>query len=344
MLKVGIIGCGAIAQRRHAPEYARSKKARLCAYYDADTERARMLANRYGGNVYESWLDLVEHANLDAVSVCAPNAAHAEITIRALERGLHVLCEKPMAVTLEQCEAMVRAARDADRLLFIGQNQRLAPAHVKARELIRAGAIGKPLTFQTYFGHRGPEAWTKTADTWFYRKSMAAHGALFDLGIHKLDLLGDLLGEPFTAVSAMADTLDKRLPSGDPIEVEDNAICLLRTRGGALGQMAASWTYYGQECNSTRIYGQTGAIHILEDEAHPLYLMCGDKRVDFEDVRGIQTHDDPFGSGIIDAFVEDVLAGGPARISGEEVLRAMRTVFAALESARTGRTVFIAQD
>lgn len=162
MFGIGIIGCGKIAQVRHIPEYNDNPDAKLVAFYDLNTARAKALAEQYGGRAYESVEALLADPNVDAVSVCSANASHAEITVAALEAGKHVLCEKPMATTLETVSAWSPPARKSGKYLMIDQNQRLAGAHRKARELIRAGAIGKPLTFRTAFRHGGRRhgAWT----------------------------------------------------------------------------------------------------------------------------------------------------------------------------------------
>ena len=125
------------------------------------------------------------------------NFAHADLTIQALKAGKHVLCEKPMAITLEECESMLAEAEKAGKRLLIGQNQRLAKAHEKARELVAAGEIGKVITFRTTFGHAGPETWSITPgkNTWFFDKKRAAMGAMADLGIHKTDMLRYILGQ-----------------------------------------------------------------------------------------------------------------------------------------------------
>ena len=147
MIKIGIIGCGKIAQVRHIPEYAANPGAQLAAYYDLNPARAAELAKKYGGKAYGSVEELLADKHIDAVSVCTSNVTHAEISIAALRAGKHVLCEKPMATTLADCEAMVQTARETKRTLMIGQNQRLAKAHVRARELIAAGLIEIILQF-----------------------------------------------------------------------------------------------------------------------------------------------------------------------------------------------------
>ena len=140
MLKVGIIGCGSIAKQRHGYEYFHNSDVEIKGFYDLISERAQALVDLYGGKVYAGVDELLADPEIDAVSVCMANAFHAEISIKALKAGKHVLCEKPMAVSLEECEAMVAAAKESGKRLMIGHNQRLAPAHKKAREILSSGA------------------------------------------------------------------------------------------------------------------------------------------------------------------------------------------------------------
>ena len=147
---------------------------------------------------------LLEDPNVDAVSICSANTSHAQIAVAALEAGKHVLCEKPMATTLEDCERMVSAAKKSGKKLMIDQNQRLAGAHVKARELIEQGEIGSVITFATAFRHGGPETWSVDPgqSTWFFDKKRAAMGAMADLGVHKTDLIQYLIGQTVDEVEA----------------------------------------------------------------------------------------------------------------------------------------------
>ena len=257
MFGIGIIGCGKIAQVRHIPEYNDNPDAKLVAFYDLNTARAKALAEQYGGRAYESVEALLADPNVDAVSVCSANASHAEITVAALEAGKHVLCEKPMATTLADCERMVSAAKKSGKRLMIDQNQRLAGAHVKARELIEQGEIGRVITFATAFRHGGPETWSidPGQSTWFFDKKRAAMGAMADLGVHKTDLIQYLIGQTVDEVEAQLCTLDKKFSDGSPITVDDNAFCIYHMDGGAVGTMIASWTNYGPEDNSTVING-----------------------------------------------------------------------------------------
>ncbi len=345
MIRVGVAGCGKIAQVRHLPEYQARADVKIQGLYDLNRERTRALAEQYGAKAYATYEEMLRDPELDAVSICAANAFHADMAVAALKAGKHVLCEKPMATTIADCERMVQAARESGKTLMIGQNQRLAAAHVKAKELIEQGAIGRLISFTTAFRHGGPETWTidPGANTWFFDKSRAVMGAMADLGIHKTDLIQFLTGQKVASVQAFLGTLDKKYADGSPIGVDDNAICIYVMDGGAVGTMTASWTDYCGEDNSTVLFGTEGVLRIYEDPAHSVILQKRSGETEYYDVDRIQTNDDQTKSGVIDMFVDHLADPEKPYISGESVLHAMRAVFAALESSETGRRVTICE-
>ena len=346
MFGIGIIGCGKIAQVRHIPEYAEHKDAKLLGFYDINQERAAALAKQYGGTAYATVEELLANPEIDAVSVCAANFAHAELTIAALNAGKHVLCEKPMAITLAECEAMVEAAKANGKYLMIGHNQRLAKAHAMARKLIVDGLIGDIVTFRTTFGHGGPETWSVDPglNTWFFDKTRAAMGAMADLGIHKTDLIQFLTGQQVIRTTARVTTLDKKDANGNLISVDDNAICIYEMSGGAFGTMTASWTYYGAEDNSTVLYGTKGIMRIYDDPAISIKVILADGGKISYDVEAIQTNDNQTKSGVIDLWMDSLVNHKVPEISGESALAAMRAVFASIESSENGRAVDIPEN
>ena len=340
-LKIGIIGAGSIVRHRHLPETQLNPHAEVGAVCDIVEARAKELAAEYGCKAYTDYQDLVQDPDLDAVIVAATNTTHAEMTIAALKAGKDVMCEKPMATTLEDARAMVQTARETGRKLMIAHNQRLEPANVKAREILQSGKLGKVLTFTSVFGHPGSEAWAiDGAKTWFYKKDISGLGVLGDLAIHKLDLLRWLIDDNYIEATGMMGTLSKTYPDGTPIDVEDNAICVLRTEKGALGTMIASWSYQ-KEDNSTVIYCQKGVIEIYRDPEFPLvvhhnfqngeYYKLGRKSTNVEQVR----------SGIVDAFVNALANDTSVPIPGEEGYKALEAVLACQKAAGSGQVVKI---
>lgn len=345
MLKAGIIGCGSIARQRHAHEYMLNPETSIAGFYDLMPERARAMAETFGGKVYETVDEMLADPEIDVVSVCAANAQHAELTIRALEAGKHVFCEKPMAITLEECEAMAAAAKKSGKRLLIDQNQRLAPAHMKAKEILSAGTLGRVITFRSTFGHKGPEMWSadKGNHTWFFRKATAAFGSMADLGIHKLDLLRYLIGDEIETVYSVMKVLDKKLPDGSPIEVDDNSVEVLTFKNGATGTVTTSWTHYGEECNETVLYCEKGIMKLYSDPNYSLKIVNADGTQVLYALDRLQTNDDAqqASSGAIDEFIGAIVTGRESILDAEAVLGSMRAVFACLKSAEEGRSVTV---
>lgn len=346
MIGIGIVGCGKISQIRHIPEYLDNPEARIVACCDNNQERAAEIAARLGAKAYPSVDELLSDPEVSAVSVCVANNAHCEVTVKALKAGKDVLCEKPMATTIEDCELMVRTARECGRKLMIGQNQRLAEAHAKARDLIASGTIGKVLSFRTSFGHSGPESWSVDPgrNTWFFDRKVAVMGVMADLGIHKTDLIQYILGQRIVATSARLVTIDKTGPDGELIGVDDNAICVYEMNGGAIGTMTASWTYYGAEDNSTVIYGTEGNMTIYDIDRAPIVIRKKGGEVIEVQSGQIQTNDNQTKSGIIDAFIDCLVEDREPTISGQDVLAAMRAVFASIRSSEEGIRVEIPEN
>ena len=282
---------------------------------------------------------------IEAVSVCVRNSDHSKVTVDALRAGKHVLCEKPMAVSLDECKEMVKTAEKTGKKLMIGHNQRFNRTHMKAKELIQNGAIGKVLSFKTTFGHGGPETWTiDKKNVWFFDKRFSAFGAMADLGVHKTDLLIFLLETKVKKVTAVLKTLDKKDAEGNLINVDDNAICIYEMENGAVGTMTASWTYYGEEDNSTIIYGSEGILKIYDDPNYSIVRIGKDGTKIYYELDKMQTNDNQTKSGIIDSWVAAIKNDTVPEVNGKDALDAMKAIFAALESSESGQTVEITEE
>ncbi len=341
MIRVGIIGCGSIARQRHAAEYNKNPNVEIIGYYDALTQRAESLAEKFGGRVFKSCEELLACEEIDAVSVCVANNAHAKMSILAMEAGKHVLCEKPMAVTLEDCEAMIACSRKTGKKLMIGHNQRFTDAHVAVKKLLDSGDLGRIISFSTEFGHAGPEMWSadKSANTWFFQKDKAALGSMADLGVHKIDLIRFFVGKKVEQVYAMLSTLDKKFEDGTPIEVDDNAACVIKFKDGPVGTVTTSWTHYGEECNSTMLYCENGIVKIYAHPDYPVEIVYKNKNKVYYEMDSIQTNEEAEqkSSGVIDAFIDSILHDTEPPVSGEEALESMKVVFACIKSNETGK-------
>ena len=338
-VRVVVVGGGAIAQRRHLPEYAANPNAEVAGIVDFNQERAKELAERFGGKAYASLEEALADPTVDAISVCTPNVTHCSTTIKALEAGKHVLCEKPMAQTLEETRSMLDAEKASGKILMLGHNQRLIKAHMKAKELLDQGAIGDLLFFQCNFKHAGPETWSADpgAATWFFRKDQTNFGVMGDLGAHKIDLIRYLTGSEIKNVFASMLTLDKRYADGTLIDLEDNAVCLFNMENGMPGIMHFSWTNYGQEDNGSTIYGTKGVMKIFGDYADDIVLQMRDGVQVKYTVGGIATNTNQTKSGVIDEFIASIVEERAPIVTGRDGHNTLAVIETAMKSSEEGR-------
>ena len=341
-VRYGVIGGGAIAQRRHLPEGHQNPASTIAAIADPVQERVEALAKQYGAKPYPDYERMLQDAELDAVVVAGPNGMHAKMSIDALKAGKHVLCEKPMATSREDAKAMIRAAEETGKFLMIGLNQRLMPPHVRAKELLDSGRLGKPLAFRTAFKHTGPEGWSiDGAKSWFFEKSSAFLGVTGDLGVHKADLMRWLLGQEFEQVGGFISTLDKRGPDGQLIELDDNAYLTLKTSEGAIGSMIFSWTNYGAEENYTVIYCEKGALSIGADPEYGVILDYRNGDREMHKVGEMASNVKQVASGIIDAMTDSILSDTKPSIDGMEGFRSLDVILTAMDAAKAEKMLKI---
>lgn len=335
MVGVGIVGCGAITKYRHAPEFSTNQYSKIIGYFNPTYEKAQVLAAEYGGKVYACFEGMLEDPLVDAVCICTPNKYHAAMSIAAMKAGKHVLCEKPIAATIEEADKMIETAERTKKLLMIAHDLKFEFAHEKAKEIICNGDMGKILSFRTTFGHGGPEHWStdQSMNSWFFKRENACSGVMGDLGIHMAHLIEWLIGDPIEEVKAFSSVRDKKLENGDPVETYDNSICLLRTKSGIIGTLTASWTYYGGMDKSTVIYCTNGTIEIYNNEKFPLIISKNTKE------RICYSFEKQSRSGITDSFINSIMNKTSPEIPGKEGLRALKVVMACAEAYEKNMTV-----
>jgi predicted dehydrogenase len=341
-VKYAVIGCGAIGQRRHIPEAADNPRSVVAALVDPVKDRVEALAEQYGAEAYTDHKQMLKQADVDAVVVAGPNKLHASQSIDALRAGKHVLCEKPMATSRADAKKMIQAAEKAGKSLMIGLNQRLMPPHVKAKQLLKSGVLGKPLTFRTAFKHAGPEGWAiDGAKSWFFDASTAFMGVTGDLGVHKADLMRWLLDQEFSEVCATITTLHKKDTKGKLIGLDDNAMLVLKTDGGVVGSMILSWTNYGPEENYTVVYCEKGVMHIGSDPTYGVIVEYANGDREMHKVGEMATNVKQVASGVIDAFTDAIRRKKKPEIDGTEGFKCLNVILTAMDAAKEGKFVRI---
>jgi predicted dehydrogenase len=326
-----------IAHRSHAEAFQMVPEAEVVAVADVDGERAKALAEKYGiPQVFSSYEELLARGGVDAVSVALPVFLHAPATIAALEAGKHVLCEKPMARSSAEAQAMVDAARKSGRKLAVYWRMRFGARAIKAKQMLDAGDLGKVYYARTiglrWRGRPGFDARMTNFGRWFGSKEQAGGGALMDIGGYNLDLVLGLLGFPkITAASAVTwRAIDRERADKEGYDVEDMAVGLIRLEGGAAVSVESSFAGNIDEPNGTWLFGSKAGLRL-----EPLTLYRerdGEKKVldvDDADVTPLSP---------TRQFVEAILNDEPIRTcSGEEALIVTKVQELLYRSAEAGR-------
>ena len=339
-LRAAVIGCGKIARTLHMAEYTSCPDTELVAYCDIDHQSIADTVALYGNRpVYTCWQEMMRKEQLDCVTVSLPNYLHREATLDALAAGVHVLVEKPMALTLADADKMIAAAKKAKKILMVDQSQRFSAVHQKAREVMQSGMLGKVLHVATSFGHGGPEGWSPRGK-WFFKKAEAGFGPMADLGIHKADLVRFLTGKEVESVSGFTARQEKQ-----NTDVEDNFVSILRFTDGTLGTLTASWTVKGMETNYTYLYCEKGTLAVSVIPGRPLvaFLSSPKCEIDFPTASIQSNTQKSWRLGVIDNFAAAILGKADCAVPGEEGRKALAIILAADEASRTGKTVKVAK-
>ena len=342
-IKVGIIGCGSITKLRHAPEYKANPYVDEIVFYDRNLDRSEALAAQFGGSIVQTADELFADPDIQIISDCSSNEHHHLFSAKALLSGKHVLCEKPISLTVGHAKEILDAEKKSGKKLMVDHNQRFTRAHQKAKEIIKNEELGKVLTFRTTFGHSGPEQWgiNKTKSTWFFKKERSGLGVAGDLGIHKIDLLHYLLDDEIGQVSAFQGALDKVDENGEAIQVCDNIVCSLKTRKGRLGTASFSWTHYGEEDNSTIIYCEKGILKIYHSDEYQIEVITKEgEKVNYQ-LESMQTNDNQTSTGVIGAFIDCVRLDQAPLVTGDDALSSLKVILGIIEAAETNSVVTI---
>lgn len=227
-MKIGIIGSGGIANA-HAGAYA-ANNCEIIAVTDANAETAQQYAATHGGKVYTDYKELIDQAKPDIVSICTPPVAHEEAAVYALNAGVNVLCEKPMAYDIASAYRIREAVGKTSAKFMPAHRHRFLPANIKMKEIIASGKIGVPVLFNNIFC--GPSFGME--GRWFTQKAIAGGGCILDTNSHSIDLFRFIVGE----VAEQTAVMHRHFKTTD---VEDAGMLVVKSIDGALGVMESAF-------------------------------------------------------------------------------------------------------
>ena len=351
--RVAIIGAGSIVQYSHGPGFNRLPNAKVVAICDVNQARAQKVADELDiRQVYTDYEKMLAEVQPDITVVATPNIFHMPMTLAALEAGSHVLCEKPLALTYADAQAMFAKAADKGRVLSVGTHFRFTPPMQAAKAHADAGFFGKIYAARTVWQRRNG---IPGYGSWFTNRDLAGGGALLDIGVHTLDRALYLMGYP-QPVSVSGATFAEFGPRGMGLggwgadifkpspgaryDVDDFAWAFVRFANGAVMQFQVSWASNFPETVVTELFGTEGGAQIGMRDKVEMYSMLNGQEVTIQTPIGEAKVGSSFL--LIEHFVR-ALDGDPTAevVTPQQALVSVQIVDGITRSAASGREVVL---
>lgn len=246
-IRFGMVGAGAIAQS-YVQAFEDNKLAELVAVADVRTDAANALANAAGAKSYSNYEEMLKGSPIDAAIVCTPPVTHAEICIPLLDKGVHVLCEKPLAIGSTEAASMLAAAERSGNLFTMASKFRFVDDVLKAKSIVESGILGEIILLENTF-----TGYVDMTKRWNSNPSISGGGVLIDNGTHSVDLLRFFLG-PLAQVQVVEGKRTQK------IDVEDTVSMFMRTEDDVMGSIDLSWSINKQLPRYVSIYGSQGSV------------------------------------------------------------------------------------
>ena len=343
--KIGIVGAGGIARICHIPGMKKLNNVEIIGIADIKEESAKSVAKEFGiPNVFKDYKKLIEMDEIDIVDICTPNCSHYQITIDSLKAGKHVICEKPLAISVQQVKEMINTARRYKKKLMSIQNHRFRPEVIKIKEMIDNGYFG-----ETYFAraHALRRRGVPALPT-FIKKSIAGGGPMFDIGVHILDLTYWLMGCPEVksvtgiTLTKLAKQKDIRGDWGewdrDIYDVEDFSAGFVKFKDGSGLNIETSFllNMKEKEIFATQVFGTKGGFYIPWGSPAEIYTEKNGIHMTTQitNVPEVAPHQEQ-----INAFIESVLEDKPLPVPPEQSLEVIKILEAIYISNKTGKEV-----
>ncbi len=315
----GLIGCGDISRKRVAPALRDLAECELAAVNRARAELAQQFAEEFGAKRwYTDWRELIADGEIDAVYIATPVYLHAEQTIAAAEAGKHVLCEKPMAMNVAECDRMSAACEANGVKLCVAYYRHFYPVIQRAKEIIASGEIGQPVIAQiNAFERFNPQP--GEARYWFVNKEQSGGGPMMDFGCHRIEVLMNIFGSIRSTTSVVGNVLFDR-------EVEDTAIATFLFEAGLRATLTVTHAAFESQ-DTLDIFGSQGSIHIpaLNRDQMRVRIAEGEREEAHPPHANIHQP-------LIEDFTRALLDGREPKVSGDvgrEVARIEEEIYAA---------------
>ena len=348
-IRMAIFGCGGMANG-HAARYKQEQDVQVVACCDILPASAKAFAERHGiPKWYTDPMELLAQEQLDACSVVTTDTAHCPLSLAAFKKGLHVLCEKPLAISVDESRKMLRAARASGKMHMVNFSHRTYPAFERARELIAEGQLGRVMHveasyLQSWLGNTGWGDW-RERPAFLWRMSKKHHGGtLVDIGCHILICTSFVVGD-VAKIGSQMKSFDKGAPrnrcKGYTLDADDSFVMTTEFASGALGVIHSTrWAQGHPNTLRLAVYGDKGGLEIDSTESKEKLRVCTG---DFHCKHGLWVTLDAHRAetSIYTRFIRSIRTGKPETPTFEDGHKIQCCLDACRQSAETGRTVAV---
>lgn len=328
LFRVALVGCGIISESHICAYKQHADRARISVCCDLDRAKAEQRAQLVGdARAVTSFEEILNDPDVDAVEICTPHHLHTDAVIAAARAGKQILCQKPLAKSLDECDAMIDAAREAGVTLFYGEMTHTQPSVEAAKRAVAEGRIGQLIGLQATYGHWQGGEYLSTA--WRYNPQITGGGQLLDGGIHYIDILLNI-GGPIQSVSCFTKRFRPELGGEDTAVVnmqfaEGHLGTLFATQAAGIMVPSASVVVFGTEGILT-LGGPHGALALHRTDLPNRHEVL------------LEKNGDVFAA-MIGRYLDTVVDGAPNASPPEVGRENLKVVLAAYESARLGRVI-----
>lgn len=327
-MKVAIVGCGGMGNV-HALGYMNIPDVKLVGVCDVDVSLAQELAHKTGARAFTSFDDMLRETDFDVLSVTVPSYLHKEFTLKGAEAGKHVICEKPLALNLEDAAEMIRSCEQHGVRLFVGHVVRFFPEYVQMKQVIDDGKLGRVgVAHAKRIGsHPG------NARPWFFDEDKSG-GVIADLMIHDIDFLRSAMGEVKSVYG-----LNQR------VNDTDYAAVTLIFESGAVANLEAFWGYHGPFQTAVEIAGSKGIIRSDSQKISSLQICKAPSDAEgrrFAEVPQSPGYASPYDLELAH-FIQCIREGIEPVVTAHDAYKALEITLAAMESVRTGQSIQLGQ-
>lgn len=318
-VRFGLIGAGGIAQA-YAQAFRESDQVKLVAVADVRAEAAQAVAQTCGATAYSSHRELMEKESVEAVVVCTPPSTHPGICVELAQAGLHVLCEKPLAISSDEARHMFDAAARANVKLTMATKFRYATDVIRARSIVMSGILGDIILFENVFTGR-----VDMSQRWNSKPAISGGGVLIDNGTHSVDIMRFFLG-PLAELQVVEGRRVQKL------DVEDTVRMFVKSSDGVMGSIDLSWSMNKEQPAYISIYGSQGTVLVGWKEskyrrsANEDWIVFGQGYNKFQAFRGQ-----------IENFARAIRGEDKLLVTPEDALASVEVIEAAYESLRSNR-------